>query len=129
MPKVEGADLISTQVDKAKQPTETFKEYSAWLLENTGVKVSATNAQLVSRLYSEFQKQNREAGTGRARGRVRPEAAKPVSDEAAAADATVATPNKRVRKTAAKAPASKTAAKPAGRPRRGKVVASEEAPY
>jgi hypothetical protein len=143
MPRTKLADTekIEAQVAKAKSPTDTFVEYAAWLKENAGVNVSATNAQIVSRLYGEFQAQNRENGSPRSRtaaGTVAPKPAKPVAKakvgEAVTDPGAKTKPAPGRRGAAAKPAASKDVKAGTAKPstprsgRRGKVE-SVEAPY
>lgn len=140
--KLEGDDRVAAQVEKANKPSEAFVEYSEWLAEHAGVKITAKNAQLVNRLYGEFQAYNRENGGGRSKtgtGVVAPRPAAPkasgktgktVAPTDPGVDTTVGDkPAKPARRgAAAKAPASKPAATPRSG-RRGKVAAAEDAPY
>lgn len=147
--KVEGQDLIDAQVAKAQSPTETFVEYSAWLKEKAGVTITPRVAQISSRLYGQFQQENRDNGGSRVKsntGTVAPKAkaAKTPatkSDGEASTDpgeeTTKAKPAaKRGAKPApvrgnAKATAKPAAAKPSAprSGRRGKVADAVEAPY
>lgn len=145
--KLEGDDRVAAQVEKANKPTEAFVEYADWLQEHAGVKISAKNAQLVNRLYGEFQAYNRENDGTRSKNGTGVVAPKPAAPRAsgktgrgvAPTDPGVDTsvedkPAKPARRGAAAKPAasSKPASKPAAAPRsgrRGKVAAAEEAPY
>lgn len=132
--KLDRTDYIASQIERAKKPTEIYTEFAAWIADNTGVSIKPAHLQIGGRLYMEFQKENRENGTGRSRGSAKAVAKPKVNEQPADLDepvakTEVATPNKKVparSKPVAKVPA-KAGAKPG--PRRGKVAASEEAPY
>lgn len=133
-----GDELVASQIEKSKKPTDTFKEYAEWL-GGHGVKISAANAQAVSRLYGVFQAENRDAGTGRSRGTTKPVTKPKVNEQPADLDevdeAEVATPAKKPaakRRGASADNVTPPAKKPAAAPRsgrRGKPAADVEAPY